>query len=347
MSETPPRAYPATGAHGVLRDRPEDFQVRERLGFEPSGAGEHILLYVRKIDANTDWLAGQLARFAGVAKHAVGYAGRKDRHALAEQWFSVHLAGRAEPDWAQFAAPGCAILQHHRHSRKLRRGALRNNAFRILIRAADGDWDALQERARLLAYGVPNYFGPQRFGLGNLERAQQWFAGRRKLNRNQRSLALSAARSWLFNQVLASRVERGDWNRAQAGDVLELKGSHSYFLAECINEALVKRVEAFDVHPTGPLWGRGELPSRGAIAELERALAEANPMLARGLEQAGLKQERRALRLCPDKLHYERLHNDVFGIAFELPAGGYATAILREWLDYQDASLQNLETVSR
>ena len=342
MFEALPRAYPATEARAALRSQPADFQVREQLSFEPSGAGEHVLLLVRKVNANTDWLASQIARFAGVPRRAVSYAGRKDRHALAEQWFSVHLPGRLDPDWPQFDAPGCSIQQHVRHNRKLRVGALQGNDFTLILRDTDGDWEIVQERVRQIAtLGVPNYFGPQRFGINgsNLERAREWLAGQCKLDRNQRSLALSAARSWLFNQVLAARVNSKDWNKAHTGDVLELHGSHSFFLADPMDESIPNRVDSFDVHPTGPLWGQGKLPSQGIVAELEHAVAAAHSILADGLAKAGLKQERRALRLRPENLQCQRFSDEVFVLDFALPVGGFATSVLRELLEYNDVSL--------
>lgn len=334
-----PRAYPKPAAQGLLRVEPADFQVRERLGFEPDGEGEHVLLYLRKALANTEWVARQLAKFANVSPKAVAYAGRKDRLAVTEQWFSLQLAGKPEPDWALFPVPGCVILQHHRHQRKLRHGAIKGNDFRCVLRAVQGDISSLPARAvELAAQGVPNYFGAQRFGHagGNLQLATQWFRRQRRLNRNQRSMALSAARSFIFNQVLAERVENNTWQHAVSGDVLQLDGSRSHFQAGQIDAELVQRVEQFDLHPSGPLWGRGTLASGGTVAALEQAVATQHSLLAKGLEQAGLEQERRALRVRPVQLRCEILSNDTALIEFSLPPGAYATTLLREWIDYRE-----------
>lgn len=337
-----PRAYSKPAAQGLLRVEPADFQVRERLGFEPDGQGEHVLLYVRKTLANTEWVARQLARFANVPQKGVGYAGRKDRLAVTEQWFSLQLAGKPEPDWTLFDAPGCVILQHHRHQRKLRHGAITGNDFRCVLRAVQGDISTLPARAAELAeQGVPNYFGPQRFGHagGNLQLATQWFQRQRRLDRNQRSIALSAARSFLFNQVLAIRVENNTWQYALPGDVLQLDGSRSHFQAEQIDVELAQRVGQFDLHPSGPLWGRGTLASGGSVSELEQAVATQYSLLAEGLERAGLEQERRALRVRPGQLQCEILSDDTALIEFSLPPGAYATTLLREWIDYREPEL--------
>jgi len=328
-----PFAHGGPVAGGRLRERPEDFCVEERLGFEPDGEGEHRLLLVRKTDANTEWVGRRLASHAGVPSSAVGYAGLKDRHALAVQWFSVHTGLDREPDWSTLDAPGVEILASHRHRRKLRRGALAGNRFRIRIGGLSGDRRALDERLAVVGRrGVPNYFGPQRFGNreGNLHAAQALFAGRAgRVKRHLRGLWLSAARSQLFNEVLARRVGRGDWDRPLPGDRMQLAGSRASFLAETLDDLLEQRCRAFDIHPSGPLWGAGEPSTAGEAAALERAVAAAFPVWARGLAAAGLDQERRPLRVTVEALE-TRFGDDALEIAFELPAGAYATAVLRE-----------------
>ena len=332
-----PFAHGQPHARGCLRATPEDFQVREELDFAPDGAGEHVWLWVRKRGANTDWVARQLARRAGVPPGAVSYAGLKDRHAVTEQWFSVHLPGKADPDWSVDPASDFAVLEAARHSRKLRRGALRGNAFRIVARDLDGDPAELAARfERIAATGVPNYFGEQRFGRegGNLERAAAMFEGREKVrDRQQRGLYLSAARSALFNAVLARRVVEGAWNRALPGDVLMLAGSHSIFAIEAVDDAIRQRVAAFDLHPTGPLWGAGALRVAGAVWDLETEMAALLPLFRDGLAAAGLEQERRALRLMVRDATLEWSEPGVAVLGFRLPAGAYATTVLREWIE--------------
>ncbi len=321
---------------GRLRTAPEDFQVREELDFTLDGAGEHAWLWVRKRGANTEWVAKRLAERAGVSAREVSYAGLKDRHAVTEQWFSVHLPGKVDPDWETDPHPDFTVLNAVRHSRKLRRGALSGNAFRITVRDLEGDPAELAARLeRIAADGVPNYFGEQRFGreAGNLERAAAMLSGREKVrDRHQRGLYLSAARSALFNAVLAQRVVEGNWNVALPGEVLMLAGSHSIFAAEEVDDTIRQRVAAFDVHPTGPLWGAGELRSSGPVRELEEATAATWPIFRDGLAAAGLTQERRALRLIvgDTKLEFPEARTAV--LDFRLPAGAYATTVLRELL---------------
>ncbi|MDQ2694761.1 MAG: tRNA pseudouridine(13) synthase TruD [Pseudomonadota bacterium] len=331
MTETLAYAFGRPAVGGVLRAAVEDFQVMENLGFAPDGDGEHVFLRVRKRGANTDWVARRLAAFAGVTPMAVGYAGLKDRQAVAEQWFSVHLPAGAR-DWPACREADFEVLEAVRHSRKLRRGALRGNAFRIVIRGLDGPREDLERRlARLGAMGAPNYFGDQRFGRegGNLAAAEAMLAGQRIRDRHRRGLYLSAARAHLFNQVLSRRVAEGTWNTLLDGEVLMLEGSHSVFAAVA-DDTLRQRVADQDLHPTGPLWGSGELLSGGTVRALEQAVADAWPVLSRGLAEAGLRQERRALRVRVQALAWEDIGADAGAVSFQLPAGAYATAVLRE-----------------
>ena len=329
-----PFAYGQPNLGGRLRAVPEDFEVREELNFPLDGAGEHVWLWVRKRGANTEWVARRLAERAGVPPGAVSYAGLKDRHAVTEQWFSVHLPGRAEPDWTTEIDPSLTVLKAVRHSRKLRRGASSGNAFRLVIRELDGDPAELAARLKLVAAaGVPNYFGEQRFGreAGNLERAEAMLGGWEKVrDRHRRGLYLSAARSALFNAVLARRVAEESWDRALPGEVLMLAGSHSIFTAAEVDAVLRQRVAAFDLHPTGPLWGARELRSGGAVRELEEAVAATLPVFRDGLAAAGLGQERRALRLAVSNATLEFPEPRTAVLDFRLPAGAYATTVLRE-----------------
>ena len=334
MLDTLSYAYGVPPVSGVLRAQPEDFFVDEVLAFEPDGEGEHVLLQVEKRNTNTQWLADQLARFAGIPKRDVSYAGLKDRNAVTRQWFSLGLAGTTEPDWDNLNIDNVRVLQHERHRRKLRRGTLQGNRFHLVIRNVQGDLATLETRLQHIAQqGVPNYFGEQRFGHhgANLEQAVMMFQGKRIKDRHKRSLYLSAARSYLFNDLLSQRVARGDWNHAIPGDVMLLAGTNSYFVPEVNDAAIPQRLANFDIHPSGCLWGKGDTSAQAEAAELERTLAEAHPVLCRGLEQAGLKQERRALRLPVADLEWELdTPQQLLELRFFLPAGTYATTVLRE-----------------
>ena len=332
-----PLAHGGPLGSGRLRSEPADFEVEERLGFEPDGEGDHRLLWVQKTDANTEWVARRLAELAQVPQSDIGYAGRKDRRAVARQWFSLPRPRNGEPDWSVLSGEGIEVLAVHAHRRKLRRGTLAGNDFRILIRDLAASDEAIQARIdAIVARGVPNFFGEQRFGRGggNLARADALFCGAiRRPSRHQQGLWLSAARSQIFNQVLAERLSRGDWDRPQPGDCLNLAGSHSFFRADSIDETLSARCVALDLHPTGPLWGAGE-PSTGAeVRILEEATAARFPGWPEGFARYDLRQERRALRLQVQGLAWIRRETGV-QLSFELPAGSYATAVLRELLDW-------------
>jgi len=340
MLESLSYAYGEPPVSGVIRARPEDFFVDEVLGVEPEGEGEHVLLHIEKCNTNTQWLANQLARFAGIPQRDVSYAGLKDRNAVTRQWFSLGLAGVDEPDWASLNVDNVRVLQHARHRRKLRRGTLQGNRFQLLIRELQGDLPALQTRLQQLAQqGVPNYFGEQRFGHdgANLQQAIAMFQGKRIKDRHKRSLYLSAARSFLFNELLSQRVAAGNWNRAIAGDVMLLAGTNSYFVPETNDAEIQQRLDAFDIHPSGCLWGKGETPAQAEAAEREHDLQQAHPDLCRGLEQAGLKQEQRSLRLQVTELEWDLdASQQQLVLRFFLPAGSYATTVLRELVQTRD-----------
>jgi tRNA pseudouridine13 synthase len=183
------------------------------------------------------------------------------------------------------------------------------------------------------ARGVPNYFGVQRFGRDgdNVAQARAMFAGRR-VDRHRRSLLLSAARAQIFNGVLAERVERGTWDAALDGEIWALAGSHSWFGPEPFTPELAARLARFDIHPSGPLWGEGEPPSRAEAGALEREIAAGQDALVRGLVAARMTQDRRPLRLRPRDLSWRWLDAATLELAFELPAGSYATVVVRELL---------------
>ncbi len=331
-----PCAYGAPPITGQLRVTPEDFVVREWLGFAADGAGDHWLLTVRKRGANTHWVAKQLAKLAQIHPRDVGFAGLKDRNAVTEQAFTVPVRSAVGDAWAGMTGDGFEVLAAVRHRRKLKRGALRGNDFEITVRAVHGDTAALALRLQTMAaQGVPNYFGPQRFGIegGNLLRARQWLSGEIELHdRLERGFALSAARSAIFNAVLARRVTDGTWNQLRAGDVANLDGSNSIFGVAAPDEVLTERCRQLDIHPTGPLWGEGELKSQGEVAELERQIAASEPPFADGLGKARLEQERRALRLRVSNVEWT-LEADLLRLKFRLPRGTFATAVLHELLD--------------
>jgi tRNA pseudouridine13 synthase len=323
------RSLGAPTAEGSIRSQPEDFRVDEVLGFEPDGEGSHTLVHVRGTRVNTQWVARRLARFAGVPARDVGFCGLKDRVAVTTQWFSI--PGALPADAASLADEGIEVLRAEPHRRKLRRGSHCANAFRIVVRDVTGSRDDADRRLAAVARrGVPNYFGPQRFGrdAGNLDLARALTTGRR-LDRRRRGFALSAARAAIFNEVLSRRVAAGTWSCFIRGEVAMLAGSSSWFPVDDSDPDLGQRLETGDVHPSGPMWGDGVLPTTGDALELERTVGEALPDLAGCLESARLRQERRSLRLIVQGLEWEWTGDDL-ALSFSLPRGAFATAVLAE-----------------
>jgi tRNA pseudouridine13 synthase len=336
------RAHGAPALVARMRTTPEDFIVEEIDAFEASGAGEHLLLTIEKRGMNTAFAAKRIAQWAGVAESAIGYAGLKDRHAITRQRFSVWIPKKIAPDIATLQSDELRVLAHAWHSRKLPRGALAGNRFVLTLREVVGDAAAIEARlAAIAARGVPNYFGEQRFGRGgrNLDKALAMFGGRR-VPREERTHLLSAARSELFNRVLSARVAAGHWDVPLDGEVWSLDGSRSVFGPEPWSDTLAARLAAFDIHPSGPLWGRGELRSDAAVKGLElQALSDEQALALRaGLERAGLEQERRALRLRPSDMTWAWPETSVLRLRFGLPPGCYATTVLAELGEVVDAS---------
>lgn len=329
-----PTAYGEPPVRGALRATPEDFRVEEVLGFEPDGTGPHALLTVEKRGANTGWVAAQIARAARVAVREVGWSGQKDRDAVTRQAFTIPWPERESLDTChEFGGEGFRVLGAARHGRKLRPGSHRANRFELRVTGLAGDIAALEERLGLIGRrGVPNYFGPQRFGRSgsNLSRARDWAAsGVAPRDRSARGFALSAARSALFNAVLAERVVSGCWDRLLPGDAAILDGRRSFFVTTEIDATLVERCATMDLHPSGPLWGRGESPVSGAAVATESLVASREPALCRLLATQGLDHERRSLRLPVRALRWT-VDDGCLLLAFELPRGTFATAVLHE-----------------
>ena len=342
MTQALPSAFGAAVLSATIRTTPEDFFVEEIAGFEPSGEGEHFLLTIEKRGLTTAAAAKRIADWASLPEMAIGYAGMKDRHAVTRQRFSVHLPKRIAPDTSLLQSDDLRVLEATWHNRKLPRGALAGNRFVLALRDVQGDRAAIDARlAQIAARGLPNWFGEQRFGRDgdNVASALSMFAGRR-MRRDQRSILLSAARSALFNRVLAARVEDGSWDTGLAGEVWLLSGSRSVFGPEPWSKALAGRLASFDIHPSGPLWGAGELRSAGRCAEIELAAMAGDDAIALRavLEKAELKQERRALRLVAEGLAWSWPGATELRLSFALPPGSYATALLQELGQVDDAS---------
>lgn len=342
-----PHAHGGPLGAGHFRQSPEDFQVTELMDFVPEGHGEHQWLWVEKRGLTTDDLCRHLANLCEVAPRDIGIAGLKDKQAVTQQWVSVWLPGREAPASLTdaLAELGVRVLASVRHPRKLKRGVHRGNRFALKVSGeAIAHPDFITRWETLIREGVPNYFGPQRFGHQghNLGRARAVLVRGWRKRDDRSGMLLSTARSFLFNEVLAARIKSRCWATALTGEVFSLNGTGSRFVTDGSEsaETLMARLASGDIHPTGPLWGTGRLETHSQVAELEQALPKCWPQLCIGLEQAGVKTERRPLRLIPSQ---SRLEWDVTPVQasdagsdasvwlyFDLPRGSFATGLLRE-----------------
>ncbi len=330
-------AYSGPACTGKIKTIPDDFIVEEQLPFHPDGSGEHVFLQIEKCGENTEYVARLLARFAGVRQRDVSVAGLKDRHARTTQWFSVWLPGKDAPDWQQIKTESIKVVQSLRHARKLKRGVLSGNRFKILIRELQGDKAKIEAQLQQIkATGFPNYFGVQRFGHQgqNVNKALSLFQGA-KVKREQRSIYLSAARSYLFNQLLARRVIEGNWNQAVSGDVCIFDQSNSYFKATELDASVLQRIKLGEIHPAGLLFGKGERETSALALEFEDSIIDSNAELVDGLIRYDLKSDRRSLRIMVRDLQWEFKPDSELLLSFSLPAGCYATSLIRELIEIE------------
>jgi len=329
--DSAPFAYGEPMAKGDFKTRPEDFIVEEVLGFEPCGSGEHLFLLLQTDDQNTRYTVKLLARQFAVAQRQVSYSGLKDRRGLTSQWFSIHLPGQnPEPDAQALAAQGIRLLSYSRHNRKLRIGTHKANRFHIVLRNVAAA-ETLQPRfQRLLTEGVPNYFGPQRFGhgAGNIAEALHWAErGELPMDKALRSRVLSTLRSWYFNGDLGRRIAAASWHHWHVGDPIMLDGSQSFFHEDSWSEQLQQRYLSGDIHLGGWLPGADFPGLTVPVAQL--------------LALAAMKPEPRPLRLLPRNAQLS-LDGTALQLQFELPKGAFATTVLRELIQLQDLSLAHV-----
>lgn len=332
-----PVPAPGRVARAVLKASPETFFVDEDLGIpgfpeEASypdegtvgGEGEHLCLRLEKSGDNTDYVAREVAAMAGCRHQDVGYCGLKDRHAVTRQWFSLYRPGQeaGDRDFIAMVNRRWPVLSAHRHVRKLRRGDHRGNHFVITLTDIDGEREVVEsalEQLRML--GCPNYFGAQRFGHqgGNLERAIAMDPGRSRSrgrrgqsSRNREGMYFSAARSWLFNEVLAARVDQGCWRERLAG-------------------------EPDPSTTTGPLWGDGGTAASDEQAALERAVVAGHPEMEKVFASTRMKPERRSLVLMPQDLAWQWQDTGALTLRFGLQPGQFATAVIGSVFELYDA----------
>lgn len=324
-------ALPGTG--GTLRARPEDFEVEELPAYAPSGAGEHLFLWIEKVELDTPAAARLLARALGLDAGAVSWAGLKDRRAVTRQWLSVPASAEPALERAELP-PGLRVLHHARHGNKLRVGHLRANRFRIRISAPERPEAAGPVLALLSARGLPNAYGPQRFGRGDGPlRGRALVLGERLPRRPspfERKLFLSAYQALLFNRMLAARMDSGRFGRVEAGDLLRKADSGGLFVCRA-PDMDQPRADRLEVSPTGPLFGwKMPRPEAGVDAEEQALLAAEGLSLERFRPLGGLAEgTRRPFAVPVEGASCETDGPDLV-LGFTLPAGSYATVLLDE-----------------
>jgi len=328
---------------GQLRTTMADFKVFEQLPFEPCGEGEHLFVHVRKTGANTVFVARQLAKYFSVKEQLVSYAGLKDRFAVTEQWFGIHVPGKQVYDLSDLVIEGVEVLSYKRHNKKLRIGALTGNCFELTLRNVSSINELEARWQKISIQGVPNYFGEQRFGIngGNIDKALNLFSGTKVKDKKKRGIYLSAARSYIFNNIVSNRIKQQRFDQLNTGDVCMLSGTQSVFVTESIDDKLNQRYLEKDIDITAPMWGAGDLMSTGEVNLFEQQIADESEIFCQGLPRFGLKQERRRIRLniSNTELSIEDIAQSPLKnvtLSFFLPAGCYATTVLRELIVYQD-----------
>ncbi len=339
----------------TIRHRPEDFVVEELTLEEPSGDGPHTWLWIEKRGLDTAACIRLLARWRGLPRREIGYAGRKDRHAVTRQWLSLPAL---DPQQALSYAGDerLRVLRAVRHASKLRLGQLLGNRFVLVVRdvdAASCDVAGKQLR-RLAAEGMANRYGEQRFGRdgANVRRGAE-ILRQIKLRGERRHawLMVSALQSAVFNEVLRRRQQDGTWNQLQAGDVAYVHASGEV-LAVADPASLAARWSNFELSPSGPIFGTKMKRPSGAVAELEQQvmtefdLPEPRRLVApRGLRLFGT---RRPLRVRPTAVDWQAGDRQL-ELRFELPAGTYATVVLDELFPdgVEDASRGSLSPAAR
>jgi tRNA pseudouridine13 synthase len=330
------------GSGGAIRASPEDFRVDEVPAYLPSGAGPHLYVRIEKRGRTTRDAVRALAHALGVAERDAGFAGMKDKDAVTTQWLSFPVA--KDPDPAALAGAGLRVLEISRHANKLRTGHVRANRFSLLVRGGDPGRARAAAEA-LAARGLPNFFGPQRFGAEgrNAEVGRALLRGEgspevRRASRDRflRRLAISAYQALLFNRWLVERLGDGLFASAVRGDVMKKLDTGGLF--DCEDPQVDgARVARFEISPAGPMFGHKLRAAAHEALEREERILAAEGMSCAAFARGGGEAEgtRRAARL-PVRVEVEP-EGDGYRAAFELPKGSYATVVLRELMKGESA----------
>lgn len=324
---------PAPG--GVVAQVPEHFCVDEIPSYEPCGEGPHWYVRIRKRGLTTQDAVRRIARAAGVERKHLGVAGQKDKHAVTTQWVSIPEKSVPPAEWD--AIDRVEVLDVSRHTNRLKVGHLKANRFTLTFSELGPDagarFGAVVERLR--ATGVPNYFGPQRFGTGqrNLEEALDWLERGAPLKgmhaRFKKRLLPSVLQSEVFNRYISQRL--ADERPLLEGEVVRLDGSRSLFVVQD-PAAELPRLREGDIHRTGPMFGPKCRRSEGEVFEAEAAAARSLGLTNEARRVLGKMAPgaRRDLLVNPQDLEY-RSEEGRAVLTFTLPSGSYATQLAREF----------------
>ncbi|HZJ54653.1 MAG TPA: tRNA pseudouridine(13) synthase TruD [Myxococcaceae bacterium] len=331
------RALPGTG--GILRSSPDDFEVEEIPAYAPSGEGEHLFLWIEKVGLDTPEAAFRVASTLGLRLGEVSWAGLKDRVARTRQWLSV--PARTEPALGDLAStPELRLLSHARHGNKLRVGHLRGNRFRIRIREAERPDAAGPVMERLVAEGLPNAFGEQRFGRGDTAfRGRALVHGERlpaRPNAFERKLYVSAYQALLFNRILEARLRDGALRRALPGDLMRKTDSGGLFVCR-EPEVDQGRVERGEIVATGPIFGWKMQRPEGESEVAEQAVLAAEGLTLDSFRRlGGIAEGTRRPFAVPVADARWSADGSTVELSFTLPAGSYATVLLDEVMKRED-----------
>lgn len=319
-------------ASAQLKAEPEHFRVSEQLGYDLTGEGEHWMVRLEKKGENTSFVANELAKACGVKSKDIGWAGLKDRHAVTEQWFSVHLP-KGDPDISDFLAqyPHIKFIEATRHNKKLRPGELAGNQFVLTLTQVTDMASVVERLEKIQRLGVPNYFGEQRFGRerNNVLEARRWGKENvRTRNANKRSLYLSAARSWIFNRILSERVLQNGFTQVWLGDNLNLVEQSELVMDNL--DAYQSLVDADKAWITGALAGDNALPTQADCLALEQSIVDDEPDLMALIRGNRMQHDRRNLAVKVDNLSWTLVDDTSITLSFDLPSGSYATSVVRE-----------------
>lgn len=319
------------GIGGQLRVADDDFMVDEELPYAASGEGDHVFVHLEKRGLTTPMATQAIARALSINDRDIGVAGMKDRHAVTRQWISLPPPITVDAARA-VSVEGVTILDAIKHNHKLRTGHVRANRFRLRVRGASDADGARAILERLAAPpGAPNWYGEQRFGRDgdNAARGRELLSGKRGRDRKQDRFLISSLQSELFNAWLVARLRDGLYATVVTGDVLHKVGGGMFTSEDAAVDS--PRLTAGELVVTGPMFGE----------RMRRATGDAGAREDQILADAGLSHDswhavrqiaegtRRDASIQVREVSVEREDGAVV-VAFTLPGGAYATAVMRE-----------------